>query len=79
MGMHPEKHQAPKILKIMAVNYCGCQLDRWLGWAAPAYHKNEGATPHPGACNITGGLMGALGCGLKRGIGEKFVKNCESE
>ena len=22
-----------------------------LGWVAPAYHKEKGATPHPGACN----------------------------
>ena len=33
----------------MAVIYCGCQLARSLRWAAPAYHKKEGATPHPGA------------------------------
>ena len=49
-GMIPVRHLAPKILKIMAVNYCGCQLDGRLTWVAPAYHKNEGATPHPGAC-----------------------------
>ena len=34
----------------MTVNYCGRQLARSLGWTAPAYHKKEGATPHPGAC-----------------------------
>ena len=32
----------------MAVNYCGRQLARWLGWSAPAYHIKEGATSHPG-------------------------------
>ena len=37
----------------MAVNYCGRQLARRLGWAAPAYHKKEGATPHPGACKFS--------------------------
>ena len=30
----------------MAVDYCGRQLARRLGWATPAYHKNEGETPH---------------------------------
>ena len=29
-------------------NYCGHQLDQSLGWAAPACHKKEDATPHPG-------------------------------
>ena len=37
----------------MAVNYCGHQLARRLGWAAPAYHKKEGAIPHPGACKFS--------------------------
>ena len=46
-GMLHVKHLAPKIL--MAVNYCVRQLARRLGWAAPAYHRKEGATPHPGA------------------------------
>ena len=46
------RHLAPNILKIMAVNYCWRQLARKLGWAAPAYHKKEGATPHPGACKF---------------------------
>ena len=41
------EHLAPKIL--MAVGYCGRQLARWLGWVAPVYHKEEGASPHPGA------------------------------
>ena len=45
--MFPVRHLAPKIL--MAINYCGRQLARRLEWAAPAYHKKEGATPHPGA------------------------------
>ena len=31
------------------VNYCGHQLARRLGRVAPANHKMEGATPHPGA------------------------------
>ena len=61
--MLPVRHPAPKI---MAVNYCLLQLARRLGWAAPAYHKKEGATPHPGACKLSlrydrGGLMCALG------------------
>ena len=45
--MLPVRHLAPKIL--LAVNYCGRQLARGLGWAVPAYRKKEGATPHPGA------------------------------
>ena len=49
-GILPEKHLAPKIPKIMAVNYCGRQLARRLGMATPAYHKKLGATSHPGAC-----------------------------
>ena len=40
------KHLAAKIL--MVVNYCGLQIAERLGLAAPAYHKKEGATPHPG-------------------------------
>ena len=47
--MLPIKHIASKILTV--VNYCGRQLARRLGWAAPAYHKKECATPHPGAWN----------------------------
>ena len=43
--MLPVKDLAQKIR--MAVNYCSCQLTRRLGWAAPAYHKKIGATPHP--------------------------------
>ena len=38
-GMLLVKHLAPKIL--MAVNYCGRQLARTLGWAAPAYHDKQ--------------------------------------
>ena len=52
-GMLPVKHQAPTILKIMPVNYCGHQLAQRLGWAAPANHRKEGATPHPGACKFS--------------------------
>ena len=44
-GMLPVRHLAKKIL--MAVNYCVHQLFRRLGWSAPAYHKKEGAIPHP--------------------------------
>ena len=43
----PAKHQTPTIH--IAVDDCGRQLARRLGWAAPAYHKKEDATPHPGA------------------------------
>ena len=46
-GMLLVKHLAPKI--IMAVNYCGRKLAQSLRWAAFAYHKKDGATPHPGA------------------------------
>ena len=35
--MLPVGHHAPKI--IMVVNYCGRQLARSLGWAAPAFHE----------------------------------------
>ena len=49
-GMLPVKHLAQKILKIMAVNYCGRQLARRLGLALFAFHEKEGATPHPGVC-----------------------------
>ena len=24
-----------------------------FGWAAPAYHKKEGAAPHPGVCKFS--------------------------
>ena len=69
--MLPVKHLAPKIL--IAVNYCGRQLAQRLEWAAPDYHKIEGAAPHmleraSLACCMLGGLMGDLGCGLGRGI-----------
>ena len=37
-GMLPVRRLAPKIVKVMAVYYCGCQLARRLEWAAPAYH-----------------------------------------
>ena len=47
-GILSLKHLPPKIIKVMAFNYCGCQLARSLGWVAPAYNKKEGATPHPG-------------------------------
>ena len=58
----PVKHLAQKIV---AVNYCGRQLAIMMGWAAPAYHKKEGATlirEHASlTCSMTGGLMSALG------------------
>ena len=66
--MLPVDHLAPKILKIMVVNFCGRKLVRRLELAAPAYHKKDCATPHPGACSMTGGLMSALGCGFGCGI-----------
>ena len=51
--LFPVKHLAQeKILQIMAVNYCGRQLAQSLRWAAPAYRKKEGDTPHPGACKF---------------------------
>ena len=42
-----------KILKIMAVNYCGLRQARRLGWAAPACHKNVGAILHHGVCKFS--------------------------
>ena len=85
-GMLPVKHLAQKILKIMAVNYCGRQLARRLGWAAPAYHKNKRATPHPGACKLSLQYDGrpvvrfwmrlqTWNLGSPSGNGEKFEKN----
>ena len=56
----------------MADNYCGRQHFQRVGWVAPAYHEKEGATPHPGmhkhSLQYDGRLIGALGCGLGRGI-----------
>ena len=49
-GMLPVRHQAPIILKVVAVNYCVRQLAKWLGWAAHAYPKKKSATQHPGMC-----------------------------
>ena len=75
------KHLAPKIL--MAVNYCESQLAQRLEWAAPAYHKKDGATPHPGACKYS--LQydrrpdGRFGVWVGTWCGKKFVKNCERE
>ena len=51
--MLPVWHLANKILKIMAVNYCGYQLARRFGWAVPACHKEGGAAQHPGACKFS--------------------------
>ena len=72
----------------MVVNYCERQLARRFGWAAPAYHENDGATPHPGACKFSlqydrrhderfGVRVGMWYLGNLRGKGEKFLKNCE--
>ena len=49
--MLPVRHQASIIL--MTVNYCGSILARSHGWAAPAYHWKECATPHAGACRFS--------------------------
>ena len=64
-GMLPVKHLAPKILKIMAVNNCGCQLTRRLVWAVTDYTKRnvqpcilECASL---ACSMTRGPMSVLG------------------
>ena len=43
-GMLPVRHLAPN--SIMAVNYCGLQLARMLGWAASAYHEKKYAALH---------------------------------
>ena len=50
-GMLHVKHLAPK--NLMAVNYCGRQLARRLGWASPAYHKKDGATSHSGVGKLS--------------------------
>ena len=50
-GMLHVKHLAPKIP--MALNYCGHQLARRLGWVTPAYHKKQGAITHPGECKLS--------------------------
>ena len=65
-GMLPVRHLAPKIH--MAVNYCGSQLDRRLGWAAPASDKKEGAilVRTNIAISMAGGMMNAVGCGLRQ-------------
>ena len=86
MGMLPVKHQAPNILKIMAVIYCGYQLAQRLGWVTPAYHRKEGTIPHPGACKFSlqydgrpdeclWMLVGTWNVGSLSGKREKFVKS----
>ena len=66
MGMLPVIYLAPKIL--MAVNYCGRQLAQWLGERhLPVIRRKvqPRLMEHVGiACSTTGGLIGALGCGL---------------
>ena len=85
-GMVLVKHLAPNILKTLAVNYCGCQLARRKGWVAPAYHKNEGATLHPGESKFSlhyngrpherfGVRVWTWNLGILGGFGEKLVKN----
>ena len=49
--MLPVEHLGPIFLK--SVNYCGRQLARILGWAAPACHQKKFTTPHPGACKFS--------------------------
>ena len=44
----PVKYLTPNIF--MDVNYCVRELARSLGCSSPAYNKEEGATPHHGAC-----------------------------
>ena len=80
------KNVAQKILEIMVVNYCWLHLARRLWWAAPAYQKKQGTSPHPGACKLSlqydGRSDWRLGVWFKlwnlgslSGKGEKFVKN----
>ena len=80
-GHAPVIHPAQTI----AVNYCGLQPVRMLGWATPAHH--EKVQPHilghaRLACSMTGDIMGAPGVlvvmlhlGSLSGRGEKFVKS----
>ena len=67
----------------MTANYCGHQLAQW---AAPAYHKKEDETLHPGACKFSlqydgrpdgrlGVLVGTWNVSSLCGKGEKIVKN----
>ena len=85
-GMLPVKHPAPKSLKSTAVNHSGRQVTLRLGWAAPAYHKKEGATPHSGSCKYSlqydrrpdecfGVWVGMWNLGSVSGKRKKFVKN----
>ena len=84
--MLPVEHLSPKIFKIKAVNYCGCQLARRLRWAAPACHEKEGSDPHPAECKFSlqydwrpdehfGIRVGTWSLGRRSGKGETFVKN----
>ena len=41
--------------------FCGHQLARWLGWAAPAYHEQ-------------GGLVGGVGVTVKEELCEKVLE-----
>ena len=69
----------------MAVNYCGRQQTRWLGWAAPAYHKKERETLHPGArkhslqCDrrLNEGIGVRVGTWNVGGLGGKVGEVCE--
>ena len=80
----PVRHLAPRILN--ELNYCGRQLARRLGWAAPAFHKEKDATPHPGTCKHSlqydGRSDGPLGVRVGTwnlvslsGMGENCVRN----
>ena len=80
------EHLPPNI--VMTVNYCGRQLARRLWWAAPTYHKKEGAIPCPGTgkfCLLYDGRPGwrfraqvwTWNVGGLSGEGEKFVKDRE--
>ena len=80
------KHILTKIFKITAANYCGRQLAQRLGLVAPANHKTDGATPHPGVHKLSlqydgrsderlGMRVGTQNLGSLSGNGEKFVKN----
>ena len=64
------------------------QLAKRFGWAAPAYHKKEGATTNPEVrknyCRMTEGLKDVLGCGLEHlgslsGKGEKVSQELKED
>ena len=76
-GILPVRLLAQEI--IMAVNYCGHQVEQRFGWAVPAYHEKEGAAlilEHASlACCMTGdddddGRFGVQNLGSLRGKGD---------